>query len=70
HRDILFVEGCKDYVKVVTTTKTYLHHATMKEMVDTLAPGPNPRRGCAGAETAETNAFAVAHSLLGHYPAR
>jgi len=36
HRDILFVKGCKDYVKVVTAAKTYLHHATMKEMVDTL----------------------------------
>jgi two-component system response regulator LytT len=36
YRDILYVEGCKDYVKVVTATKTYLHHATMKEMVDTL----------------------------------
>ncbi len=36
HRDILYVEGCKDYVKIVTATKTYLHHATMKEMVDTL----------------------------------
>ena len=36
YRDILYVEGCKDYVKVVTATKTYLHHATLKEMVDTL----------------------------------
>jgi DNA-binding LytR/AlgR family response regulator len=36
HRDILYVEGCKDYVKIVTPTKTYLHHATLKEMVDTL----------------------------------
>jgi two-component system response regulator LytT len=36
YRDILFVEGCKDYVKVVTAAKTYLHHATMKEMVDIL----------------------------------
>ena len=33
---IRYVEGCKDYVKVVTTTKTYLHHATMKEMADLL----------------------------------
>jgi two-component system response regulator LytT len=36
YRDILYVEGCKDYVKIVTAAKTYLHHATMKEMVDTL----------------------------------
>jgi DNA-binding LytR/AlgR family response regulator len=36
YRDIVYVEGCKDYVKVVTTAKTHLHHATMKEMVDTL----------------------------------
>ena len=35
---IRYVEGCKDYVKVVTTTKTYLHHATMKEMADQLGP--------------------------------
>jgi two-component system response regulator LytT len=36
HRDIAYVEGCKDYVKLVTSTKTYLHHATMKEMADVL----------------------------------
>ncbi len=32
YRDVLYVEGCKDYVKIVTAAKTYLHHATMKEM--------------------------------------
>ncbi|MGI4870532.1 MAG: LytR/AlgR family response regulator transcription factor [Janthinobacterium lividum] len=36
HRAIGYVEGCKDYVKVVTEAKTYLHHATMKEMADLL----------------------------------
>ncbi|WP_046243654.1 LytR/AlgR family response regulator transcription factor [Hymenobacter terrenus] len=36
YRDILYVEGCKDYVKVVTATKTHLHHETMKEMADLL----------------------------------
>ena len=36
YRDILYVEGCKDYVKVVTGPKTHLHHATMKEMADLL----------------------------------
>ncbi|NML65702.1 response regulator transcription factor [Hymenobacter sp. RP-2-7] len=36
HRDILYVEGCKDYVKVVTSAKTYLHHETMKGMVELL----------------------------------
>ena len=36
YRDILYVEGCKDYVKVVTAAKTHLHHATMKEMADQL----------------------------------
>ena len=36
YRDILYVEGCKDYVKVVTTAKTHLHHATMQAMADTL----------------------------------
>ena len=35
-RDILYVEGCKDYVKVVTAAKTHLHHATMKEMAELL----------------------------------
>ncbi|GAB3664726.1 LytTR family DNA-binding domain-containing protein [Hymenobacter agri] len=38
YRDIQYVEGCKDYVKVVTTAKTHLHHATMKEMADLLGP--------------------------------
>ena len=33
---IRYVEGCKDYVKVVTPIKTYLHHATMKEMTEQL----------------------------------
>ena len=36
HRDILFAEGCKDYVKIVTATKTYLHHETMKGMTELL----------------------------------
>ncbi len=36
HRSIRYVEGCKDYVKLVTDAKTYLHHATMKEMADLL----------------------------------
>jgi two-component system response regulator LytT len=36
YRDILYVEGCKDYVKVVTATKTHLHHATMQAMADQL----------------------------------
>ncbi|MCI1186757.1 LytTR family DNA-binding domain-containing protein [Hymenobacter sp. DH14] len=36
YRDILYVEGCKDYVKVVTTAKTHLHHATMQAMADQL----------------------------------
>lgn len=38
-RDILYVEGCKDYVKVVTVAKTHLHHATMKEMAELLGVG-------------------------------
>jgi len=38
HRDIVYVEGCKDYVKLMTTTKTYLLHQTMKEMVEVLGP--------------------------------
>jgi two-component system response regulator LytT len=33
---ISYVEGCKDYVKIVTAAKTCLHHATMKEMTDLL----------------------------------
>ena len=36
YRAILFVEGCKDYVKIVTPTKTYLHHETMKGMAELL----------------------------------
>ena len=38
-RDILYVEGCKDYVKVLTAAKTHLHHATMQAMADGLGPG-------------------------------
>jgi len=33
---IRYVEGCKDYVKIVTDAKTYLHHATMQKMTDLL----------------------------------
>jgi two-component system LytT family response regulator len=36
YQAISYVEGCKDYVKVVTADKTYLHHATMKEMAELL----------------------------------
>ena len=36
YRDILYVEGCKDYVKIVTATKTHLHHETMKAMAELL----------------------------------
>ena len=36
YREILYVEGCKDYVKVVTAAKTHLHHATMQAMADQL----------------------------------
>ena len=36
YRDILYVEGCKDYVKIVTAAKTYLHHETMKGMAELL----------------------------------
>ncbi|OGX87222.1 LytR/AlgR family response regulator transcription factor [Hymenobacter glacialis] len=35
---IRYVEGCKDYVKVVTADKTYLHHATMQSMSELLGP--------------------------------
>ena len=36
YREILYVEGCKDYVKVVTGPKIHLHHATMQAMADLL----------------------------------
>ncbi|GAA3919340.1 LytTR family DNA-binding domain-containing protein [Hymenobacter algoricola] len=39
HRDIVYVEGSKDYVKITAATKTYLLHQTMKEMVPLLGPG-------------------------------
>jgi len=38
HRDVVYAEGCKDYVKIVTAEKTYLLHHTMKELVETLGP--------------------------------
>ena len=31
HREVLYVEGCKDYVKVVTASQAYLMLQTMKE---------------------------------------
>ncbi|MBG8554582.1 LytR/AlgR family response regulator transcription factor [Hymenobacter guriensis] len=36
HGDVVYVEGCKDYVKITTATKTYLLHQTMKEMAEVL----------------------------------
>jgi len=39
HREIVYVEGSKDYVKITTGTKTYLLHQTMKEMLTLLGPG-------------------------------
>ncbi|QIX61786.1 response regulator transcription factor [Hymenobacter sp. BT18] len=36
HSDIVYVEGCKDYVKITTAIKTYLLHQTMKEMTEVL----------------------------------
>ncbi|MGL5892081.1 MAG: LytR/AlgR family response regulator transcription factor, partial [Bacteroidia bacterium] len=30
--DILFVEGLKQYVKIITSRQTYIHHITLKEM--------------------------------------
>lgn len=38
HRAVVYVEGCKDYVKIVTAAKTYLLHETMKGMADILGP--------------------------------
>lgn len=35
-RDIFFIEGMKDYLKVVTTNKTYVIHQTMKSMEESL----------------------------------
>ncbi|OUJ72795.1 LytR/AlgR family response regulator transcription factor [Hymenobacter crusticola] len=36
HRDIVYVEGSKDYVKIMTATKMHLLHHTMKEMSEAL----------------------------------
>ncbi|MBL7707129.1 MAG: response regulator transcription factor [Taibaiella sp.] len=35
-KDIFFIEGMKDYLKVVTTNKTYIIHQTMKSMEESL----------------------------------
>ncbi len=35
-KDILYIEGCKDYVKIVTPDKVYLMHQTMKDMAEHL----------------------------------
>ncbi len=37
-QDILFIEGCKDYVKVVTLTKSYVVYQTLKSMLAKLSP--------------------------------
>ena len=38
HPEVQYVEGCKDYVKIVTASKTHLLHQTMKEMTELLGP--------------------------------
>ncbi len=35
-KDIFFVEGMKDYLKIVTTNKTHIVHQTMKSMEENL----------------------------------
>jgi len=35
-RDIFFIEGMKDYLKVITTHKTFVIHQTMKSMEESL----------------------------------
>lgn len=36
HRDILFAQSMKDYIKVTTTTGSYLTHLTMKSLLELL----------------------------------
>lgn len=38
HRDILWIEARKDYLKVVTNTNSYLTHMTMKYIASLLPP--------------------------------
>ena len=37
-QDILFIEGCKDYVKVVTVSTSYVVYQTLKGMLAKLSP--------------------------------
>jgi DNA-binding LytR/AlgR family response regulator len=37
--DILYVEGSRDYMKIVTPTRRYLVHLTMKKLEELLPPG-------------------------------
>ena len=39
HRQIVYVEGSKDYVRIATADKTYLLLQTMKDISATLGPG-------------------------------
>ena len=36
YKDILYIEGCKDYVRVITCTQSFLVLKTMKEMIKDL----------------------------------
>ncbi|QHT69918.1 LytTR family transcriptional regulator [Rhodocytophaga rosea] len=35
-KEVLYIEGGKDYVKIVTPAKVYLMHETMKDMQENL----------------------------------
>lgn len=35
-KEVLYIEGCKDYVKIVTPGKVHLMHQTMKDMQENL----------------------------------
>jgi two-component system response regulator LytT len=37
-QDILFIEGCKDYVKVITADTSYVVYKTLKSMLAKLSP--------------------------------
>lgn len=39
HRDIIYIEGARDYVNIVTTTGSYLHHCTLKQLIEHELPG-------------------------------
>lgn len=38
-QDIMYVEGCRDYVKIITAQQTHIIYHTLKGILEKLSPG-------------------------------